>query len=155
MIGRKLGRYTIVRLLGSGGMGSVYYAEHDRLRRPAAIKIVDAKLLTNPQMVERFHNEAQLAALLKHAHLIDIYDHDQDPATGALYMALEYLAGQTLSEYLNEHPGPADPKLILRIVAHVASALKVVHARGAVHRDIKPDNIFLTERNGEKLFAVV
>jgi serine/threonine-protein kinase len=156
MVGKKLGPYRIVRLLGQGGMGSVYLAEHDVLGRLAAVKVIDPKLLVHESVVERFLNEARLAARLHHPHLIPIYDIARDGESGPWFMALEYLSGKTLGQRLGEEPGPLEPMTIVHVVAQVASAIKHVHEHGAIHRDLKPENLFLLDqRNGISDFVVV
>ncbi|HEY1550182.1 MAG TPA: protein kinase, partial [Kofleriaceae bacterium] len=109
----------------------------------------------HPSIVERFVNEARASAKLQHPNLIPVYDVAQDAATGSWFMALEYLQGMTVGQWLVEHPGPVDPLTILRVLAPVASCLKLVHAHGAIHRDLKPENLFLINRDGNDMFVIV
>ena len=154
MIGSQLGPYRLLRLLGAGGMGQVYLGEHVVLGRYAAIKVLDARLVQHEQLVARFVNEARAAAKLQHPNLIPIYDIAQAP-NGPWYMALEYLQGETLGHYLASAHGPASPAMIVRALAPVASCMTHVHARGAIHRDLKPDNIFLIERGKNPHYVIV
>jgi serine/threonine protein kinase len=154
MIGTKIGPYVLLRLLGSGGMGHVYLAEHVVLKDLHAVKILDAQLTQNPQIVTRFVNEARAAARLRHRNLIRVHHIDQAP-NGAWYMVLDYLEGATLHHYMSASGGPIAPHDIVHILAQVANCIHHVHDHAVIHRDLKPDNIFLVEREGDPRVPVV
>jgi serine/threonine-protein kinase len=126
-------------------MAEVYLAEQGSLRRQVAIKVLKSHLATDETYVKRFHNEAQAAASLVHANIVQI--HDVGSAEGVHYIAQEYVQGQNLQEFMVRR-GPPDVKLALAIMRQVASALHKAALAGIVHRDIKPENIMLG-RSGE------
>jgi serine/threonine-protein kinase len=143
--GRTLGGFRLLRRLGRGAMAEVYLAEQESLRRQIALKVLRSELATDETYVRRFHNEAQAAAALVQANIVQIYE--VGCAEGVHYIAQEYVAGQNLKEYLTRH-GPLDARLAVEIVRQVALALEKAAERGIVHRDIKPENIMLG-RSGE------
>jgi serine/threonine-protein kinase len=143
---RQLGQYTLRRALGEGGMGSVYLAEHDFLRRPCAIKLIRPELASDESARARFEREVQSAAALTHPNTVQIYDYGQSE-DGAFYYAMEYLPGVSLQE-LVEKQGPLPPARAVRILTQLCGALGEAHARGLVHRDLKPGNVMLCERGG-------
>lgn len=143
--GRKLGDYQLLRRLGRGGMAEVWLAEQVALKRQVAIKVLRSDLSTDDMYIKRFRIEAQAAAQLVHAHIVQI--HDVGCIEGIHYIAQEYVQGQNLREYMVKH-GPPELKLSVSIIRQVASALHKASEAGIVHRDIKPDNIMLT-RAGE------
>jgi serine/threonine-protein kinase len=143
---RQLGHYVLVRALGQGGMGSVYLAEHNFLRRPCAVKLIRPELARDDAAHARFEREVQAAAALTHPNTVQIYDYGQ-AEDGTLYYAMEYLPGESL-ESLVERSGPLEPARAVRILEQLCGALGEAHARGLVHRDVKPGNIMLCERGG-------
>ncbi|MEX2119620.1 MAG: serine/threonine-protein kinase [Pirellulales bacterium] len=143
--GRQLGDFRLLRRLGRGAMAEVYLAEQGSLRRQVAIKVLKSHLATDETYVKRFHNEAQAAASLVHANIVQI--HDVGSSEGVHYIAQEYVQGQNLQEFMVRR-GPPDVKLALAIMRQVASALHKAALAGIVHRDIKPENIMLG-RSGE------
>ena len=144
-IGTEIAGYRIERLLGRGGMSVVYLAEHLRLKRKVALKLLMPDLAEDERFRERFLRESHLAATLDHSHVIPIYDADE--AQGLLYIAMRYVEGTDLKTLLVRE-GPLEPRRALALVSQVAGALDAAHERGLVHRDVKPGNILLTEESG-------
>jgi serine/threonine protein kinase len=138
-IGR-LGNYRVLRLLGQGGMGIVFEAEDIALRRPVALKVMKPELIAHPDSCKRFLREAQTMAAGKHDHLVTIYQVGQE--NNATYLAMELLDGETLDAWISRE-GPAPLGEILRLGREMAGGLAAIHAKGLIHRDIKPDNIWL------------
>ena len=142
--GRVLGgRYRILRSLGSGGMGSVYLCEHVALGRRYALKVLHADRAGNPELVERFRQEAQAASRIDQENVVDVLDYGEDPG-GELYYVMEVLEGRTLAQVMRED-GPLPVGRALALLEQVCRALAAAHARGVIHRDVKPDNV-LVER---------
>lgn len=136
--------YTIVRLLGAGGMGEVYLARHPRLPRHDALKILPAHLTADDEYRQRFSREADLAAGLSHPNIVGIYDRGE--FEGQLWLSMEYVAGTDAAFLLrSRYRSGMPPDLVLEIVAAVADALDYAHSRGLLHRDVKPANILLDE----------
>ncbi|WP_433052620.1 serine/threonine-protein kinase [Dactylosporangium sp. CS-033363] len=137
-------RYRLIEPLGTGGMSVVWRAFDEILERPVAVKLLAPKLLDDPESRRRIQAEARAAALLSHPHIAQVYDfgHRSD---GAPYVVMELVTGRSLDD-----AGPLSPEAILRAGAELAGALAAVHARGLVHRDVKPANVMLTD-GGAKL----
>ena len=138
---QKVGRYSILRPLGSGAMGSVYLAEDPLLNREAAIKMVDLAIEEGSQrefLRERLLRDAKAAALLSHANIVGVYDIVEDGNTA--YVVMEYVPGESLASYLERVSIP-DIAFTLAALRQIASALDYVHSKGIIHRDIKPANI--------------
>jgi serine/threonine protein kinase, bacterial len=138
--------YTIVRRLGAGGMGEVYLADHPRLPRRDALKILPAAFTANQEFRQRFNREADLAGSLYNEHIVGI--HDRGEYHGQLWISMDYVEGTDAAHLLNDqHPtGMALPD-VLEIVSAVADALDYAHTRGLLHRDVKPANILLGHPN--------
>ena len=142
MIGRTVGNYQVVGLLGQGGMGSVYVAEHPTLARRAAIKFLRPERTGDPQAVQRLLAEARAANVIHHPNIVEIFDCGTLD-DGTTYVTMEYLDGEVLSERL-ARLRRLSAREAVAIAGQVASALAAAHRKGVVHRDLKPENIFLT-----------
>jgi eukaryotic-like serine/threonine-protein kinase len=139
--GRQVGDYRLLRRLGRGGMADVYLAEQQSLRRQIAFKVLKRELAKDNTYVRRFHMEAQAAAALVHANIVQIYE--VGCADGIHYIAQEYVAGQNLREMVSRR-GPLGAKVAVSVLRQTASALTKAAEQGIIHRDIKPENIMLT-----------
>jgi tetratricopeptide (TPR) repeat protein/aminoglycoside phosphotransferase (APT) family kinase protein len=141
VIGEVLGRYRIDARLGAGGMGEVWRAEDMRLRRPVALKLL--KGAASPEESARLLREARLASQLSHPNIAVIYEIDEAEREGRLvpFIAMEFVEGRTLADRIGE--GPLPPPEALDVATQVASALEAAHARGVVHRDVKPGNVIV------------
>jgi serine/threonine-protein kinase len=143
---RRLGNYLVERELGSGGMGEVYRARHAMIRRPTAVKVLRGEVLGTETARARFEREVQLSATLTHPNTITIFDYGRTEED-VFYYAMEYLNGLDLQR-LVERFGPLPPERAVHLLLQVCGSLSEAHDRGVVHRDVKPANIFLTERGG-------
>ena len=146
LIGKRLGSYQIVSLVGAGGMGEVYRARDTRLDRTVAIKVLPERLAERTDLRERFEREARTIASLNHAHICTLYDVGREGGTD--YLVMEYVEGETLAERLKKGPLPVEQ--VLRYAIEIADALDKAHRKGITHRDLKPGNIMLT-KSGAKL----
>jgi eukaryotic-like serine/threonine-protein kinase len=154
LIGSTLsGRYRIIRKIGEGGMGIVYEAEHVLIEKRVGLKVLREDFSNRFDVVERFRQEAKSASKIGHEHIIDISDFGVT-ASGANFFVMELLHGRDLAEEL-EKRGPLSPRRALGIVLQCAEALGAAHAKGIVHRDMKPENIFLVDRKNEEDFVKI
>lgn len=154
LVGRVIAkRYRVLALIGEGGMGAVYVAEHLSLGRKVALKRLRPDLASDEQAVRRFQREARAAAATGHEHIVEVIDlgFGED---GAPFLVMEYVRGKSLAQLLREEK-QLDPRRACRIVGQVLTALEAVHARGIVHRDLKPDNVILTQRELDPEFVKV
>jgi serine/threonine-protein kinase len=140
----RIGQYRLKDVLGFGGMGAVYLAEHVMLRRPCAIKLIRPDQAGDPNTLLRFEREVQATATLTHPNTVEIFDygHAED---GTFYYVMEYLPGMNLEDLVERH-GPMPPERALHLMRQVCQALREAHSIGLIHRDIKPSNIFACER---------
>ena len=146
---RSVGPYKMLELLGEGGMGKVYLAEHSLLCRPTAIKILSAEN-TDLSVLMRFEREVQLASQLTHPNTISIYDFGRNE-DGLFYYAMEYVDGGHIGQ-LVEFDGPLPAGRCIYLIRQLCFALREAHLAGVVHRDIKPQNVMLCDRGGEPDF---
>jgi len=152
MIGDAFGNYRIVAQLGSGSMGVVFLAEHQRLERRVAIKLLAPELVRDQHALQRFFNEARATSRIRHPGIVDVFDCDVD-AAGRAYMVMEHLEGETLAGRLRRAGRLHWPAACL-IARRVADALGAVHDMGIVHRDLKPENLFLVASGRDPTAAV-
>src|SRR5579872_5035831 len=141
-VGQQLGGYTILHRIGQGGMGDVYLAQHRRVARKAAVKVLLPELSQKATVLDRFFNEARATSLIKHPGIVEILDCDvlEDQA----FIIMEYLEGESLGEYLHRTGALGhDLPFLLGVAASIASAVGAAHSTGIIHRDLKPDNVYL------------
>jgi len=147
-------RYHVLRKLGEGGMGQVYLAEHVKMGRQCALKVMNPAMVKDADAISRFNREAANASRINHPHVANVYDFGET-ADGIIYLAMEFVDGQSLTTLL-EHEGPFSPARVAAIVRQASDALAVAHDMGIVHRDLKPDNIMITrDRDGGDCVKIV
>jgi eukaryotic-like serine/threonine-protein kinase len=146
------GRYRLERQLGKGGMGSVWLAEHLALRSWVAVKLMDPAIAATPEGAERFRREAQAAASLRSAHVVQVLDYGVHETTP--YLVMELLNGESLAGCL-EREKRLTPERTVAIMTQVARALGRAHTAGIVHRDLKPDNVFLVREDDQELVKIL
>jgi serine/threonine protein kinase len=152
MAGQQFGQYTLLEKLGTGGMGTVYKARHALLRRPTAVKLLKAEMMSDTA-IARFEREVQLTSGLTHPNTVAVFDYGRTPE-GVFYYAMEYLEGVNLDELVKRH-GPLTDERAVFILRQVCASLAEAHAAGLIHRDVKPGNIVLTVRGGQHDFVKV
>jgi len=141
--------YTILRLLGRGGMSEVYLAQHPRLPRRDALKIMPEMTTADSGYRERFHREAEVAATLWHPNIVQV--HDRGEFNGQLWIAMDYVQGADAAQLMSRYPAGMPPRAACEIITAVAGALDYAHRCGLLHRDVKPANILLTDpKDGER-----
>ena len=145
--GDHIGRYRIDAVAGRGGMGLVYRAWDDRLRRVVAIKVIAPHMAADPNFRERFEREPLLAAQIEHPNVIPVYEVGE--YGGSVFIVMRYVDGVDLGELLRRS-GPLDPRAAVAIVNQIAAALDAAHAHGLVHRDVKPSNVLVTGEPGSE-----
>jgi eukaryotic-like serine/threonine-protein kinase len=143
---RQFGQYRLRRRLGVGGMGEVYLAEHQLLKRPCALKLIRTDDATDPRALARFESEVRLTATLSHPNTVEIYDYGRSE-DGTYYYVMEYLPGLSLAELVERH-GPLPAGRVVYLLRQICGALREAHAAGLIHRDIKPSNIIAARRGG-------
>ncbi len=148
---RNVGVYTLLRPLGSGGMGEVFLAEHRLLKRPCAVKLIRPDRAGDTTSIRRFEDEVQATARLTHPNTVEIYDYGVTD-NGTFFYVMEFLPGMSLQDIV-ERTGPMPPERVIHLLRQVCSALAEAHREGLIHRDLKPGNIFAAERGGIHDFA--
>ena len=144
VIGTVLGGYRLVKKIGQGGMGEVYLAEHTRIVRRAAVKLLRRTLSAEPELVQRFFAEARAASMIRHPGIVEVLDCDVH-TDGTAFIVMEYLEGGSLREHLRRRGTLVGNCSDLATVgAQIANAMAAAHAHGIIHRDLKPDNVLLT-----------
>ncbi len=138
------GKYRVLRVLGSGGMGAVYEAENTWTKRHVAVKLMHPEANEEPDYARRFTQEAQSAGRLSHENVVEVLDMGKDPDNKGLFIVYEFMEGEDLRHRLHGR-GRLGPREALMLLTPVMEALVVVHGHGIVHRDLKPENIFLAE----------
>ncbi len=154
LLGQTLGgRYLVTALLGSGGMGAVYRAEHIQLQKTVALKVLNREMASHREAALRFEREAMVSAKIQHPHVVNATDSGRLP-DGSLYLVLEYVSGRSLRE-LSDAEGKLAPQRALGIGAQIADALAAAHRAEIVHRDLKPGNVMLLSQEGNPEFVKV
>ncbi|RLB49803.1 MAG: hypothetical protein DRI90_24245 [Deltaproteobacteria bacterium] len=146
------GKYRLIELLGTGGMGAVWRAHHLTLDAEVAVKVLHPELARQEQILERFLREAKAAAQLRSPHVVQILDHGLDD--GVAFIGMELLEGESLAQRL-ERTGRLSAELTRLVMIHVGRAVTRAHQAGIVHRDLKPDNVFLVDNDGEIVAKVL
>ena len=141
MVGEVLGPYHILAEVSAGGMGTVYRARHKLIGRAAAIKLLHREFCNDPELVQRFFNEAKAATAIKHPGIVEVFDFGHSVDNRA-YLVMEFLEGDTLRARIDKRGALPEGEAI-KIARGIASALTAAHGKGIVHRDLKPDNVFL------------
>ena len=144
------GRYTLERELGRGGMGVVFLARDSALDRPVALKLLPPYLAAQPELRQRFVQEARVVARLSHPNIVTVYAAEQ--LGDLVYFAMAYIRGETLTQRV-ERAGPIPPAQATRMLQELAWGLGYAHANGVVHRDVKPDNILIEQASGRAMLA--
>lgn len=148
------GRYRIESVIGQGSAGTVYKAIQELIGREVAIKVLHDYLVSDEEFIKRFRQEAKASSRLSHPNIITIYDFGVLPKTGRPYIAMDLLRGTPLSEMIADR-GYLPMEEAIPILSQVCAALAEAHRQGVVHRDVKPENMVLVERSGQKMFPIV
>lgn len=143
----KIGPYPITALLDKGGMSLLFLGENPNTRSPLTIKVLSPKLVSHPEMVERFFKEAEIIALADHPNIVRLFGHGE--WDGGLYIAMEFIKGTPLKEYITRHH--LSESRAVEVILEIAAALFHLHSNEIVHRDLKPENILLTDDNKIKV----
>jgi eukaryotic-like serine/threonine-protein kinase len=146
------GRYTVQRLIGKGGMGAVYLAEHIQMKKLVAFKVLHGEMSDNSELVERFKREAQAAAAINHPNICEATDFGET-GRGEFFLVMEFLQGRTLEHEIMQ--GPMSAPRVVHIAHQICGVLERAHGLGIVHRDLKPENVMLIERDWDADFVKV
>ncbi len=147
-LGQTVGNYKLDKILGRGGMGTVYSGEHVYIKKPVAVKVLHPQFARYPDAVNRFLREARAASSINHPNIVDVTDFGV-LGDGLVYFVMEFLEGKSLEDLI-EKDGAVELHRGLNIVNQITYALEAAHALGVIHRDLKPDNIMLLERPGRR-----
>ena len=148
------GLYRTVRLIGKGGMGSVYEAIHTQIERRAAIKVLSKALAGDHKVATRFMNEARAVNIVSHPAMVTVSDFGEQD--GVPFIVMEFLEGETLHQRIRSLRGRPMPLLAAaQIIRQIASGLEAAHAKGIIHRDLKPQEIFPRRKSTQKLPQLV
>ena len=147
------GKYKLLRLVGDGGMGSVFEAEHLMLGTHVAIKVLHGEMARRPGLVDRFLQEARVSAQIKSPHVVQVTDVDRTPE-GVAYLVMELLQGEPMSALLDRDKKVAEP-LACEYTLQILHALEAAHALGVIHRDLKPENVFITYAAGKPVLKLI
>jgi tRNA A-37 threonylcarbamoyl transferase component Bud32 len=143
---QQLGQYKLRQLIGRGGMGEVYLAEHQLLKRECAVKLIRPEQAGDPKAMARFEREVRATAKLSHWNSVEVFDYGRTD-DGTFYYAMEYLPGMSVAELVDKY-GPLPASRVIYLLRQTCDALAEAHALGLIHRDIKPANIFAAQRGG-------
>jgi serine/threonine protein kinase len=149
MIGKQIQNYRIERLIGEGGMGNVYLGVHTLIGRKVAIKALNPGLAKNPEIRERFKNEASMLSQLHHPNIVQLYDYVE--MDDGIFLVMEYAEGQPLDEYIEKVTGPIPEEKALPLFAKILDGVAYAHKKNVVHRDIKPSNIIVNAEGKVKI----
>ena len=149
MIGRKILNYTVISSIGKGGMGEVFLAKDETIKRKVAIKTLLNSSNKNEVIRERFINEAKTLGEFSHPNIVSFLHFHEDEY--GMYLILEYIEGQKLNEYIDSKKGAIDEELAVDLMCQILDAIKHVHDKGFIHRDIKPSNIIVKSDNTIKV----
>ena len=147
-LGTSIGNYRLDKILGRGGMGTVYSGEHIYIKKPVAVKVLHPQFARYQEAIHRFLREARAATSINHPNIVDVTDFGI-LADGPVYFVMEYLEGKSLEDLI-EKEGAVELHRALNIANQIALALEAAHAVGVIHRDLKPDNIMLLKRPGRR-----
>ena len=153
LVGRAIGKYTLARVIGRGGMGIVYEAQNTSIGKRVAIKLVSSELAKNKDAVKRFQREAQAASAVESAHIVDIFDSGVSDE-GVPYIVMELLRGEDLGHRIRRL-GRLELEDALHVTVQILRGLARAHAAGIIHRDLKPDNVFLVDRDDDAAFVKI
>ena len=144
MLGNQIQNYKIIRLLGEGGMGDVYLAEHVSIKRKVAIKVLKPELVKNEEIRKRFKNEASMLAHLQHSNIVGLIDYVEQE--DGLFLIMEYVQvqGQDLDELVKAQQAPITIDRAKKLMTQILEAFKYAHQNGIIHRDVKPSNVLIT-----------
>ncbi len=142
MNGEQILNYRLLNKIGEGGMGSVYVAQHTQIERKAAIKALHPNLVNNPQIRERFKNEAATMARLKHPNIVSLYDYLESPQ--GLFLIIEFVEGLPLDHYIQKISGPISEEQAILLFGKILDGFAYAHGQGVIHRDIKPSNLMIS-----------
>jgi serine/threonine-protein kinase len=153
-VGDMLGAYRLETIAGEGGMGRVFRAVHTKLNKRVAVKVLRRRYASRPEAIQRFFQEARAVNVIRHPNIVEITDFVEGPSGGDSYYIMEWLEGSTLAQRLaRDHMLPIPT--VVTIGRQLASALAAVHQAGFVHRDLKPDNVFLIELDGRLVAKIL